>query len=189
MQKPRLVVALARPEIGDLRLYRIEIVPSPLAEKPQPHLQDRGPDAPPPIVRVQRQRRPFVRGKKPFDVRTPVAENAEASEPHEGLRRFRGRALMRQNPGHLKSLRGGGAEIARVSVVEQNDDVEFEGVGDESKVLVVEVPGPADAEGVPEPAAPRLRRGAVDLLHAERAHDPGFGGHGVSAGDLRLIPK
>ena len=88
---------------------------------------------------------------------------------------------MRQNPGHLKSLRGGGAEIARVSVVEQNDDAKFEGVGDESKVLVVEISGPADAEGVPKPAAPRFLRGAINLLHAERAHDPGFGGHGVPA--------
>ena len=88
---------------------------------------------------------------------------------------------MRQNPGNLKSLRGGSAELVRVSIVEQNSDAEFEGVGDEAKVIVVEESGPVDAEGLPEPAAPGLLRGAVKLLHAKRVHDPGLRGHGAPA--------
>ena len=83
MQKPRLVIALARSKGGDLRVYRIEIVPTLLAEEAQPYVQDRGPSALPPIVRVQRQRWPSVRNEKPFDVRAAFAENAEASKPHE----------------------------------------------------------------------------------------------------------
>ena len=97
------------------------------------------------------------------------------------MRRFRRRAATRQDTGNLKSLRGGSTEIVWISVIEQNDDVEFECVGDEPKVLVVEASDPADAEGVPEPATPRFRRGVVDLLHTERVHDPGFGDRGASA--------
>ena len=68
---------------------------------------------------------------------------------------------MRQDTGNLKSLHGGGAQVGGVFVIEQKGDAEFEGVGDEAKVLVVEASGPTDAESVPEPVAPRFLRGAV----------------------------
>ena len=167
VQKPRLVIALARSKGSDLSLYRIEIVPTLLAEEAQPYVQDRGPSALPPIVRIQRERRPSVRNEKSFDVRATFAENAETSKPHERLRRFRGCAFVRQDTGNLKSLRGGSAEIFGVSVIKQNGDAEFERIGDEAKAIVVEASGSADVEGVLEPAAPCLRRGVVDFLPAE----------------------
>ena len=45
-----------------------------------------------------------------------------------------------------------GAAIFRISIIEQNGDAEFESVGDETKVIVVEAPGSADAEGALPPS-------------------------------------